>query len=60
MQDGFDMVAIGRALIHDPDFVRKIESGEIIKSGCTSCNECIPEMDRNGVVCVDQQPHFVV
>lgn len=57
MKDGFDMVAIGRALIHDPDFVRRIESGEITRSGCTSCNKCIPEMDRKGVVCVDQQPH---
>ena len=24
----FDLVAVGRALIGDPDFVRKIESGE--------------------------------
>ncbi|RMF18092.1 MAG: NADH:flavin oxidoreductase [Candidatus Dadabacteria bacterium] len=52
MADGFELVAIGRAVIHDPDFVRKIESGEIERSGCTHCNQCIAEMDRGGVACV--------
>ncbi len=50
--DGFDLVAIGRPLIHDPDFVRKIESGELTRSQCTHCNQCIAEMDRGGVACV--------
>ncbi|MCT4623576.1 MAG: NADH:flavin oxidoreductase [Schleiferiaceae bacterium] len=48
---GFDFVAIGRALIHDPNFLQKIENGEISKSGCTHCNQCIVEMDRGGVRC---------
>ncbi len=52
MKEGFDLIAIGRALIHDPDFLIKIEKGSITKSGCTRCNQCVVEMDRGGVRCV--------
>ena len=52
MHEGFDYVAVGRALIHDPDFVRRIERGEIVRSACTHCNQCMVEMDRGGVRCV--------
>ena len=51
MENGFDMIALGRALIHDPDFILKMQSGEIELSGCTHCNQCIAEMDRGGVRC---------
>jgi 2,4-dienoyl-CoA reductase-like NADH-dependent reductase (Old Yellow Enzyme family) len=50
--EGFDMVAIGRALIHDPDFILKVKDNEKHSSGCTHCNICVAEMDRNGVRCV--------
>ncbi len=49
---GFDFIAIGRPLIHDPNFLLKIQSGEIEKTGCTRCNECVVEMDREGIKCV--------
>lgn len=49
---GFDFIAIGRPLIHDPEFLLKLEIGEVAKSGCTRCNECVVEMDRGGVRCV--------
>ena len=52
MDAGFDFIALGRPLIHDPDFLNKLASGEILNSGCTHCNECIVEMDRGGVKCV--------
>lgn len=52
MADGFDLVVLGRPLIHDPDFVNKIRSGSIEVSGCNHCNECIAEMDAGGVRCV--------
>ena len=52
MQDGFDFVAMGRALIADPDFVRRMEGGEDVRSRCDACNECVAEMDRDGVRCV--------
>jgi len=50
--EGFDMVAIGRALIHDPDFILKIKDNEQHVSGCNHCNICVAEMDRGGVRCV--------
>ncbi len=49
---GFDFIAIGRPLIHDPNFLIKLERNEITRSGCTRCNECVVEMDRSGVRCV--------
>ena len=53
MREGFDAVAMGRALIHAPDLVRRFESGELAQSGCTACNECIATMYRpSGTRCV--------
>lgn len=49
---GFDFIALARPLIHDSDFLIKIKNNTIEKSGCTRCNECVVEMDRNGVKCV--------
>ena len=49
---GFDFIALGRPLIHDPYFLLKIQSGEIDKTGCNRCNECVVEMDRAGIRCV--------
>ncbi|MFW6067775.1 MAG: NADH:flavin oxidoreductase [Myxococcota bacterium] len=49
---GFGFVALGRPLIHDPDFVRKLETGTVTASGCVPCNRCIAEMDAGGVRCV--------
>ncbi|HPI86190.1 MAG TPA: NADH:flavin oxidoreductase [Bacteroidales bacterium] len=50
--EGFDMVAIGRALIHDPDFILNAAKDPGHTSGCTHCNICVAEMDKNGVRCV--------
>ncbi len=52
MKEKFDMIALGRALIHDPDFILKIQDGSIQKSECNQCNICVAEMDRGGVRCV--------
>lgn len=51
MDAGFDFVAMGRALIHDPALVDKLRSGATRVSGCEPCNQCITEMDRPGGVC---------
>ncbi len=48
---GFEFIALARPLIYDSNFLLKLESGEITKSECTRCNECIVEMDRGGVRC---------
>jgi 2,4-dienoyl-CoA reductase-like NADH-dependent reductase (Old Yellow Enzyme family) len=55
MREGFDFVVMARALVHDPDFVRKLERGEVTRSRCDACNKCVAEMDRpSGVRCVCQ------
>lgn len=48
MADGFDCVAMGRALIHDPDLVNKFNNGMATESGCTACNECVSMMYTEG------------
>jgi 2,4-dienoyl-CoA reductase-like NADH-dependent reductase (Old Yellow Enzyme family) len=49
---GFNFIALARPLIHDSNFLIKIENNSIEKSDCTRCNECVVEMDRDGVKCV--------
>jgi 2,4-dienoyl-CoA reductase-like NADH-dependent reductase (Old Yellow Enzyme family) len=51
MQEGFEMVALGRALLHDPAFLQKIQRQELQQSPCNHCNLCVVEMDRQGVRC---------
>lgn len=41
MAAGFDALALARVLFHDPEFVNKLQRGEIKASGCTSCNRCV-------------------
>lgn len=52
MKEGFDLIAIGRALIHDPDFIKKIVMDPKHASDCNQCNQCVAEMDRSGIKCV--------
>jgi 2,4-dienoyl-CoA reductase-like NADH-dependent reductase (Old Yellow Enzyme family) len=49
--EGFDLMAIGRALIHNPDFILKVRE-ENHTSPCDHCNKCVAEMDREGIRCV--------
>jgi 2,4-dienoyl-CoA reductase-like NADH-dependent reductase (Old Yellow Enzyme family) len=50
--EGFDFVALGRALIADPSLIRDFEAGTKTRTRCNRCNECIAEMDAGGVRCV--------
>jgi 2,4-dienoyl-CoA reductase-like NADH-dependent reductase (Old Yellow Enzyme family) len=52
MREGFEFVALGRALIADPDLVHRMERGELERTRCNACNQCIAEMDAGGVRCV--------
>ena len=57
MTDGFECIALGRALVFDPAFVNKLQSGEVAKSGCTACNRCVTMMySPNGTFCVEGKP----
>jgi 2,4-dienoyl-CoA reductase-like NADH-dependent reductase (Old Yellow Enzyme family) len=50
--EGFEFVALGRALIRDPDLVRRMQTGELQASRCIPCNRCVVEMERGGTRCV--------
>ena len=54
MQEGFEFVEIGRALIREPDLVRRMERGDWQASQCDHCNRCVAEMENGGVWCVSK------
>jgi 2,4-dienoyl-CoA reductase-like NADH-dependent reductase (Old Yellow Enzyme family) len=56
---GFEFVQVGRATIQDPDFAKKIESGEITRTECDHCNRCVAAMDAGGVYCVSNEIGFL-
>lgn len=60
MSDGFDLVAVGRSLIRDPDFLRCCEDDASWTSDCTHCNACVATMDEGGVRCVLPPPGAVM
>jgi len=54
---GFNFVAMGRALLHDPDLINKWKEGSVVASGCVHCNRCMPTI-YSGTRCplVDPRP----
>ncbi|MBF6487353.1 NADH:flavin oxidoreductase [Nocardia otitidiscaviarum] len=51
MAEGFDFVAMGRALLREPDLVRRIEADRTRRSACIHCNQCMPTI-YSGTRCV--------
>ncbi|MFC7446803.1 NADH:flavin oxidoreductase [Rhodococcus daqingensis] len=41
MAEGFQFVAVGRALLRDPEMVNRIREDENLKSLCNHCNKCM-------------------
>jgi len=54
MEEGFDFVQVGRALIMEPDLVRRMDRGDWQASKCDHCNRCVAEMEKGGVWCVSK------
>jgi 2,4-dienoyl-CoA reductase-like NADH-dependent reductase (Old Yellow Enzyme family) len=53
MREGFDALALGRALIFDPNMINALQSGSVRNSGCTACNQCVTLMyTPEGTRCV--------
>ena len=52
MNEGFEFVEVGRAIIKDPDIIHKMQAGEVEASDCDHCNRCVAAMDKDGVYCV--------
>jgi 2,4-dienoyl-CoA reductase-like NADH-dependent reductase (Old Yellow Enzyme family) len=42
MQEGFEFVAMGRALLREPDLVNRIAADAATPSLCIHCNRCMP------------------
>jgi 2,4-dienoyl-CoA reductase-like NADH-dependent reductase (Old Yellow Enzyme family) len=42
MAEGFDFVAMGRALLAEPDLINRIAADSTVHSACTHCNQCMP------------------
>jgi len=55
MAEGFDFVAMGRALLREPDLVARLAAGQTTAGTCTHCNKCIPSI-FTGTRCVLDQP----
>src|SRR5690606_329126 len=57
MAEGFDTLALGRVLIHDPAWVNSLRHGPSLRSGCTACNRCVTMMySAGGTSCVLNGP----
>jgi 2,4-dienoyl-CoA reductase-like NADH-dependent reductase (Old Yellow Enzyme family) len=55
MKQGFEFVAVARPLIHDPGFINKLKSGEVVKSGCNHSNYCIAVMYSGEMKCYQHE-----
>jgi 2,4-dienoyl-CoA reductase-like NADH-dependent reductase (Old Yellow Enzyme family) len=51
MAEGFQYVAMARALLREPDLINRIAKDENAKSLCIHCNKCMPTIYR-GTHCV--------
>ena len=51
MDDGFEFVAMARALLKEPDLVNRMQAGETDKGSCIHCNQCVPSI-YSGTHCV--------
>ena len=55
LDKGFEMVAIARALIKDPDFIKKLHANHLSHSSCDTCNYCIAVMYTHKVACIQNE-----
>jgi len=49
--EGFELVAMARALLREPDLVNRLQAGEATESLCVHCNKCMPTI-YDGTRCV--------
>jgi 2,4-dienoyl-CoA reductase-like NADH-dependent reductase (Old Yellow Enzyme family) len=51
LAEGFEFVALGRALLREPGLVARWRGGDRRESLCTHCNQCVPTI-YTGTRCV--------
>jgi 2,4-dienoyl-CoA reductase-like NADH-dependent reductase (Old Yellow Enzyme family) len=49
--EGFELLALGRALIRQPDLVRRVAAGDFDGSLCTHCNRCVAYVGHAPTTC---------
>ena len=59
MAEGFDFVAMGRALLRDPALVNKMAAGTATAGNCIHCNKCMVSI-YSGTRCVIDHPEPLV
>lgn len=59
LADGYAFVQMGRALLHEPDLLLKMQSGEKKAGECIHCNRCMPSI-YSGTRCVLNDPDPIV
>ena len=53
LADGFETVALGRALVNDPALINAWRDGSANRSSCTACNRCVTMMySPGGTSCI--------
>jgi len=55
MADGFEYVAMGRAVLREPDLVNRLAAGQVTKGVCIHCNRCMPTI-YDGTRCPIREP----
>ncbi|HEX4977879.1 MAG TPA: NADH:flavin oxidoreductase [Nocardioides sp.] len=55
MAEGFEYVAMARALLKEPDLVARMQRGEASAGTCSHCNQCMPTI-YTGTRCVELAP----
>jgi 2,4-dienoyl-CoA reductase-like NADH-dependent reductase (Old Yellow Enzyme family) len=53
--EGFELVAMARPLIVEPDLVERMRRGETDGSVCEPCNRCIAAMDGGDMRCTERE-----
>ena len=55
MADGFDFVALGRAVLREPDLIKRMQEGTQTEGDCIHCNRCMVSI-YSGSRCVVDHP----
>jgi 2,4-dienoyl-CoA reductase-like NADH-dependent reductase (Old Yellow Enzyme family) len=51
VDEGFELLSLGRPLVMEPDLVARMSRGEAAASRCVPCNQCIGAVDKGGLYC---------
>lgn len=58
MQEGFDLVAMGRGLLREPDLINRIKQDHSVSSRCNHCNKCMYTVYARTHCVLEPDSHF--